>query len=40
MSAGPPRLLGGVYILIAIAAGARSAYQLTTRFADAPVAYA
>ena len=39
MSAGPPRLLGAVYVLFAIAAGARSAYQLATRFDDAPLAY-
>jgi len=40
VSGGPPRLLGGVYVLFAIAAGARSAYQLTTRFGEAPLAYA
>ena len=40
MSAGAPRLLGGADVLFAIAAGARSAYQLATRFADAPLAYA
>ena len=39
VSAGPPRLLGAVYVLFAIAAGARSAYQLATRFDDAPLAY-
>jgi hypothetical protein len=39
MSAGPPRLLAGAYVLFAIAAGARSAYQVTTRFGDAPLAY-
>ena len=39
MSAGPPRLLGAVYVLFAIAAGARSAYQLATSFDDAPLAY-
>ena len=39
MSAGPPRLLAGVYVIFAIAAGARSAYQITTRFGDAPLAY-
>ena len=38
VSAGPPRLLGAVYVLFAIAAGARSAYQLATRFDDAPLA--
>ena len=36
---GPPRLLAAVYLLFAIAAGARSAYQLSTRFDDAPLAY-
>ena len=36
---GPPRLLAGFYVLFAIAAGARSAYQLATRFDEAPVAY-
>lgn len=40
VSAGPPRLLGGVYVLFAIAAGARSAYQVATRFDEAPLAYA
>ena len=39
MSAGPPRRLAGVYVLFAIAAGARSGYQLATRFDDAPVTY-
>ena len=40
MSAGPPRLLGGALRRCSrIAAGARSAYQLATRFADAPLAY-
>lgn len=39
-SAGPPRLLGGAYVLFAIAAGARSGYQLATRFDEAPMAYA
>jgi hypothetical protein len=40
MAAGPPRLLAGLYVLFAIAAGARSAYQLATRFGDAPLPYA
>jgi hypothetical protein len=40
MSAGPPRLLGGLYVLFAIAAGARSTYQLATRFGEAPLPYA
>ena len=39
VSTGPPRLLAGVHVLFAIAAGARSGYQLATRFDDAPVAY-
>ena len=39
MNAGAPRLLRGVYALFAVAAGARSAYQLATRFGDAPLAY-
>ena len=39
LSHGPPRLLGAAYILFAIAAGARSSYQLATRFEDAPLAY-
>ena len=39
MSDGPPRLLGGVYAVFAIAAGARSAYQLATSVAEAPLAY-
>ena len=38
--AGPPRLLGALYVLFAIAAGARSAFQLASRFDDAPLAYA
>lgn len=32
-------LLAAVYILFAIAAGARSLFQITTKFGDAPVAY-
>jgi hypothetical protein len=39
MSDGPARLLRGAYTLFAIAAGARSAYQLATKFSDAPLAY-
>ena len=39
VSDGPPRLLSAFYVLFAIAAGARSAYQLATRFSDAPLAY-
>jgi hypothetical protein len=40
IAGGPPRLLGGVYVLFAIAATARSTYQAATRFPDAPLAYA
>lgn len=36
---GPGRVLVGVYILFAVAAGARSAVQIGTRFAQAPLAY-
>jgi hypothetical protein len=36
---GPGRLLVGVYGLLAVAAGARSAVQLGTRFDEAPLAY-
>jgi hypothetical protein len=39
MSTGPARLLRGVYTLFAIAAAARSGYQLATKLADAPLAY-
>ena len=36
---GPGRLLVAVYGVFALAAGARAAVQLSTRFAEAPVAY-
>lgn len=36
---GPGRVLVAVYGVFALAAGARSAVQLSTRFAEAPVAY-
>ncbi len=36
---GPGRLLAVVYTVFAIAAGARSLYQLVTKFEDAPLAY-
>lgn len=36
---GPGRLLIAVYALFAVAATARSAVQITTRFNEAPVAY-
>jgi hypothetical protein len=39
-NAGPGRLLIGVYALFAVAAGARAAVQISTRFDDAPLAYA
>ena len=38
-AAGPGRVLVGLYALFAVAAGARAAVQLSTRFAEAPVAY-
>lgn len=39
LPAGPGRVLIGVYALFALAAGARSAVQIATRFDEAPVAY-
>lgn len=39
VNTGPGRLLIGVYALFALAAGARSAVQITTRFSEAPLAY-
>ncbi|MFC6080023.1 hypothetical protein [Sphaerisporangium aureirubrum] len=39
VSTGPGRLLVAVYGLFALAAGARAAVQLSTRFAEAPLAY-
>lgn len=36
---GPGRLLVAVYATFAVAASSRAAYQLATRFSDAPVAY-
>jgi hypothetical protein len=36
---GPGRVLVAVYGIFALAAGARAAVQLSTRFAEAPVAY-
>ena len=36
---GPGRVLVGVYAVFALAAGARAAVQLATRFDEAPVAY-
>lgn len=38
-SAGPGRVLIGVYALFAVAAGARAGVQISTRFAEAPLAY-
>jgi hypothetical protein len=39
MSAGPGRVLIGVYGLFALAAGARAGVQIATKFHEAPVAY-
>jgi hypothetical protein len=36
---GPGRVLVAVYAVFALAAGARAAVQLSTRFAEAPLAY-
>ena len=36
---GPARVLVALYAVFALAAGARAAVQLSTRFAEAPVAY-
>jgi cytochrome bd-type quinol oxidase subunit 2 len=36
---GPTRVLVAVYAVFALAAGARAAVQLSTRFSEAPVAY-
>ena len=36
---GPARVLVAVYAVFALAAGARAAVQLSTKFAEAPVAY-
>jgi hypothetical protein len=36
---GPARLLVALYGIFALAAGARAAVQLSTRFSEAPVAY-
>ncbi|MGX5656565.1 hypothetical protein ACWKWC_17450 [Geodermatophilus nigrescens] len=38
-AAGPGRVLVAVYAVFALAAGARAAVQLATRFSEAPVAY-
>jgi hypothetical protein len=38
-SGGPARVLVAVYAVFALAAGARAAVQLSTRFAEAPLAY-
>lgn len=40
LSAGPGRLLVGVYATFAVAAGARAGVQIAERFSEAPVAYA
>lgn len=39
INSGPGKVLLAVYILFAISAGARSAYQLATQFSVAPLAY-
>ena len=39
LSSGAGRVLVAVYAVFAVAAGARSAVQLTTRYAEAPLAY-
>ena len=39
VGSGPGRLLVAVYATFAVAASSRAAYQLATRFSDAPVAY-
>ena len=39
VGSGPGRLLVAVYATFAIAASSRAAYQLATRFSDAPLAY-
>jgi hypothetical protein len=39
VGAGPPRLLGGLYVLFAIAASSRSAFQIAAQFDEAPLAY-
>jgi cytochrome bd-type quinol oxidase subunit 2 len=36
---GPGRVLVGVYAVFALAAGARSGVQISTKFAEAPLAY-
>lgn len=38
-AAGPGRVLVAVYAVFALAAGARAAVQLATRFSEAPLAY-
>jgi hypothetical protein len=38
-SSGPGRVLVAVYALFALAAGSRSAYQIATRFDEAPIAF-
>lgn len=38
-ASGPGRLIIAVYAIFALAASARAAFQIATRFADAPLAY-
>lgn len=39
INSGPGRVLIAVYLLFAIAATSRAAYQIVTRFSEAPLAY-
>jgi len=39
LGSGPGRLLLTVYIIFAVAAGARAAVQIATKFSEAPLAY-
>lgn len=39
LGSGPGRALFAVYIIFAVAAGARALVQIATKFSDAPVAY-
>lgn len=40
LASGPGRLLVTLYAIVAVGATSRSVYQLTTRFREAPLAYA
>ena len=39
LGSGPGRVLLAVYLIFAVAAGARALVQITTKFGDAPLAY-